>query len=62
MQFINEENLGTEATESQARHLVQILKSRNINVEYGDSTNNKILTETEQTDFDAAFYFCLDLI
>ncbi len=57
--YINEENLGTEGTEGQARHMVECLQAEGFNVEYGDSLLNE-MTDTEQVEFDTAFYRILE--
>lgn len=60
--YISEENLGNEATQEQAEHLVSILQAEGWNVEYGDSINNDPHTDAEETAFDKAFYLLLEQV
>lgn len=60
--YVNEENLGTEATREQALQVIKILQSQRWNVNYGDSLMNDHITDEDQANFDAAFYKALDKI
>lgn len=61
--YINEENLGTEATAAQARQTVEILQAQGWDVAYGDSlVNDRSISDEEQADFDSDFYKALDQI
>jgi hypothetical protein len=53
--YIDETNLGSEASEGQARQVISILQEQGWSVEYGSSIDNEG-TEDEMIDFDAAFY------
>jgi hypothetical protein len=62
MFYISEENLGSEATQEQAEQVVSILQAEGWAVEYGNSLNNDPATDTEQANFDAAFYAALNQV
>jgi hypothetical protein len=56
--YISEAMLGDEATENDARRMVEILTERGYDVEYGDSHHGQFEDEILTSDWDAA----LDII
>ena len=56
--YVDETNLGSEATQAQAEQVISILQDQGWDVEYGSSINNSA-TEAEKIDFDTAFYQAL---